>query len=69
MKNEITFIVHEAEKGGYFAESVGLGIFAEGKTTTELKQNIKSGISCYFDLSEEMPAFAHLHFVKDENAG
>ena len=66
MKKEITFIVHEAEEGGYYAESVGLGIFAEGETTTELKQNIKSGISCFFDSPEEMPAFAHLHFIKDE---
>ena len=27
---EITFLVHEAEEGGYHAEALGLGIFAEG---------------------------------------
>lgn len=66
MNKEITFIVHEAEEGGYYAESVGIAIFAEGDTIPELKINIKSGIECYFDLPEEIPAFVHLHFVKDE---
>ena len=66
MKKEITFIVHEAEEGGYYAESVGFGIFAEADTTNDLRENIKSGINCFFDSSEETPAFAHLHFIKDE---
>lgn len=66
MKKEITFIVHEAEEGGYYAESIGVGIFAEGETIADLKENIKSGINCFFDSPEEIPTFAHLHFVKDE---
>jgi predicted RNase H-like HicB family nuclease len=66
MNKEITFIVHEAEEGGYYAESVGIAIFAEGDTVQELKDNIKSGIECYFISPEEQPMFAHLHFVKDE---
>ncbi len=66
MKKEITFIVHEAEEGGYHAESVGVAIFAEGDTIDELKNNIKSGIECYYDSLENAPVFAHLHFVKDE---
>ena len=32
----------------------------------ELKENIRSGINCFFDSPEETSAFAHLHFVKDE---
>jgi len=63
---EITFLVHEAEEGGYYAESAGFGIFAEGETIEELKENIRGGINCYFDKPEDAPAFAHLHFVKDE---
>ncbi len=63
---EITFLVHEAEEGGYHAEAANLGIFAEGETVDELKENIKSGISLYFDSDENSPSFAHLHFVKDE---
>jgi predicted RNase H-like HicB family nuclease len=66
MNKEITFIVHEAEEGGYHAESVGVAIFAEGDTVQELKDNIKSGIECYYTEPAEQPLFAHLHFVKDE---
>ncbi len=66
MKKEITFLVNEAEEGGYCAESIGYGIFAEGDNIEELKQNIRSGIDCYFDKSSEAPVFAHLHFVKDK---
>ena len=66
MNKEITFIVHEAEEGGYYAESVGVSIFAEGETVIELKENIKSGIGCYYDSMQDTPSFVHLHFVKDE---
>jgi predicted RNase H-like HicB family nuclease len=63
---EITFLVNEAEEGGYYAEAVGTGIFAEGDTVDELKRNIKSGIECFFENTNDAPTFAHLHFVKDE---
>ena len=59
---EITFIAHEAIEGGYFAESVEVGIFAEGETIDELKENIKGGIDCYFEDGDDMPSFIHLHF-------
>ncbi len=44
---EVTFLMHEAEEGGYHAEAIGLGIFAEGETIKELKENITGGINCY----------------------
>lgn len=50
---EITFLVHEAEEGGYHAEAAGFGILAEGDTISELKENIKGGISLYFEGSFE----------------
>ena len=34
---EIIFLVHEAPEGGYYAEAVGNGIFAEGDTIDSLK--------------------------------
>ena len=58
---EVTFLVHEAIEGGYHAEAVGIGIFAEGDTIEELKESIKSGIDCYFEDLPETPVFAHLH--------
>jgi len=45
---EITFLVHEAEEGGYYAQAAGVGIFAEGDTVEALKENIKGGIDCYY---------------------
>ncbi len=63
---EITFLVKEAEEGGYCAEATNVGIFAEGNTIEELKENIKGGIECYFDNNADTPTFAHLHFVRDE---
>jgi predicted RNase H-like HicB family nuclease len=63
---ELTFLVNESEEGGYYAEAVGVGIFAEGETMNELKENIRSGIECYYENSSDAPLFAHLHFVKDE---
>ncbi|RYE56926.1 MAG: 2-oxoisovalerate dehydrogenase [Sphingobacteriales bacterium] len=63
---EITFLVREAEEGGYYAQAARIGIFAEGETVEELKENIRGGIECYYDKKEIAPQFAHLHFVKDE---
>jgi len=63
---ELTLLVHEAEEGGYYAEAVGVGIFAEGDTMDDLKNNIRSGIECYYENTTDAPSFAHLHFVKDE---
>jgi len=63
---ELMFLLHEAEEGGYYAEAAGVGIFAEGDTVEELKKSIKSGIECYYENTSDAPAFAHLHFVKDE---
>ncbi len=52
---EITFIVKEAEEGGFYAEAVGAGIFAEGDTIEQLKENIKGGIECFFDNINQKP--------------
>ena len=63
---EVTFLVREAEEGGYFAKAVGVGIFAESDTMNKLKKSIRSGIGCYCENMAGAPSFAHLHFVKDE---
>jgi predicted RNase H-like HicB family nuclease len=62
---EITFLVQEAEEGGYTARALGKSIFTEGETMLELKSNIKEAILCYFG-DNDVPQLAHLHFVKDE---
>lgn len=55
---ELTFLVHEAEEGGYYAEAVGVGIFAEGETMDDLKKNIRSGIECYYENIPGAPSFS-----------
>jgi predicted RNase H-like HicB family nuclease len=45
---EITFLVQEAEEGGYTARALGKSIFTEGNTMLKLKSNIKKAILCYF---------------------
>jgi predicted RNase H-like HicB family nuclease len=62
---EITFLVQEAEEGGYTARALGKSIFTEGETMIELKKNIKEAILCFFG-EDKLPQLAHLHFVKDE---
>lgn len=62
---EITFLVQEAEEGGYTARALGKSIFTEGETMLELKSNIKEATLCYFG-DNDAPQLAHLHFVKDE---
>jgi len=63
---EIIFEIHEAEEGGYWARSLGYGIFTEGETWEELKQNIRDAIACTFDGGEDHPRIVRLHFVRDE---
>lgn len=46
--NEITFLVQEAEEGGYTARALSKAIFTEGETMEELKANIKEAVQCYF---------------------
>jgi predicted RNase H-like HicB family nuclease len=64
-KFEITFLVCEAEEGGYYAKAMEVGIFAEGETMEELKKNIKGGIDCFYG-NNNPPKFVHLHYSKDE---
>ena len=59
----ITFLVHEAEEGGYYAQAKGLGIFAEGETIYELKGSIQAGINCYWGTEED----AIIHIENESN--
>jgi len=63
---EIIFEIHEAEEGGYWARSLGHGIFTQGETWEELKVNIRDAIECSFKEGEERPRIVRLHYVRDE---
>ena len=63
---EIIFLVEEALEGGFTAQALGFSIFTEADTMDQLKANIREAIHCHFDLKEDLPKIARLHYVKDE---
>jgi predicted RNase H-like HicB family nuclease len=65
MKNELTFIVEDAEEGGYIAQALGEGIVTEADTIDQLHEMVRDAVDCHFE-SAEKPKVIHLHFVRDE---
>ena len=65
LMNELIFIVEEAPEGGYTAKALGVSIFTEADTISELKEMIKDAVVCHFD-STDIPKIVRLHIVKDE---
>lgn len=63
--NELIFLVEDAIEGGYTAKALGEGVFTEGETLAELKNNIKEAVRCHFDV-ENLPKIIRLHLVKEE---
>jgi hypothetical protein len=61
---ELVFLVHEAEECGYYAEAIGVGIFAEGDAMDDLKKSIKSGIDCYYENTSERDSKKRLIFCR-----
>ena len=67
MKNaELIFLVEEDPEGGLTAKAIGEGIFTQGETLQEIKENIKDAISCHYDRKEDIPACIRLHIVHEE---
>ena len=65
MKSEITFVVEEAEEGGFTAHALGESIVTEADTMAELHAMIRDAVDCHFEPNEK-PKVIHLHFVRDE---
>jgi hypothetical protein len=61
---EVIFVINESLEGGFEAEALGLSIFTEGETWTELKENIIEAVACHFD--DNVQRIVRMHFVKDE---
>jgi hypothetical protein len=61
---EVIFVINESAEGGFEAEALGLSIFTEAETWTELKENIREAVSCHFD--DNVQRIVRMHFVKDE---
>lgn len=64
---EIIFEVTEDETdGGYSATALGFGIHTQADSLTEIRQNVREAVECYFDESMTKPRLIRLHFVRDE---
>lgn len=61
---EIIFVINESSEGGYETEALGLSIFTEADSWSELKANIIEAVSCHFD--DNVQRIVRMHFVKDE---
>jgi len=44
---------------------LNFGIFIDGDTIQELKNNIDDAVRCHF-LQEDLPKIVRMHFIRDE---
>lgn len=46
---EIIFLVEEADEGGYTARALGVPIFSEADTLSELKEQVRDAVCCHYE--------------------
>lgn len=62
---ELVFEVRQEGDGGYVAECLTEGIYSQGDTWDELRDNVREAVAAYcFD--REKPDGIRLHLVRDE---
>lgn len=47
--SELIFVVEDAPEGGFIARALGVSIFTEADTVTELHGKIRDAVRCHFD--------------------
>jgi hypothetical protein len=62
---EVIFLVEEADEGGFTARALGLSIFTEADSLSELHERVRDAVRCHFDEGAAPPVI-RLHFVRDE---
>ena len=50
---KLIFLVEEAPEGGFTARALGVSIFTQADTWTELQQQIRDAVACHFDPAEK----------------
>lgn len=61
---ELIFIVEESDEGGYTAKGLGISIFTQAETISDLKKEIIDAVHCHFD--DNKKRIIRLHIVKEE---
>jgi predicted RNase H-like HicB family nuclease len=63
---ELIFEIRDAEEGGFYARALGHGIFTQGETWDELRDNLLEAVSLHFEDAAMRPRLVQMHYVKDE---
>jgi hypothetical protein len=66
--SEITFIVHPAEEGGYWAEAEGYPLFTQGESLDELSVMVRDAVECFFPDPKQRPGIICWRFAEREVA-
>lgn len=62
---ELIFVVEEAPEGGYLARALGVPIFTEADTMSDLRERVRDAVRCHFEEGTG-PRVIRLHFVREE---
>ena len=63
--NEVIFVVEEAPEGGYTARGLGVSIYTEADSLTELPDKVRDAVRCHFE-EGQAPKVVRLHHVREE---
>lgn len=62
---EVIFVVEEAPEGGYSARALGVSIYTEADSLTELPDKVRDAVRCHFE-EGKAPKVVRLHHVREE---
>jgi len=65
---EITFIVHRAAEGGYWAEAVGHPLFTQAENLDDLSVMVNDAVECFFDDPAQRPSEIGWRLFREELA-
>ncbi|NGZ96531.1 MAG: 2-oxoisovalerate dehydrogenase [Nitrospira sp. WS110] len=63
--HEVIFVVEEAPEGGYIARALGVPIYTEADSLTELPDKVRDAVRCHF-VEGQAPKVVRLHHVREE---
>jgi hypothetical protein len=63
--SKLIFMVEDAPESGFIARELGVSIFTEADTITELHGKVRDAVRCHFDEGQS-PKIVRLHHVREE---
>lgn len=62
---ELTFIIEQAEEGGYIARTLSHSIVTEADDIEKLHSQVRDAVKCHFE-DKDAPKLIRLHFVREQ---